>query len=79
MPKISVHGGASVEADETVVQTDRGPELAPVSDAGAQEGSEPSSDGTSSSASTKAQRSSEGTSGSDRPSPARAAANRSKK
>lgn len=84
MPKITVHGGASVEAEETVVDTERGPELAPVSEVGEPadeqaEGGEQSSGGNSSAASTETQSSSGGTSGNSRQSTARGAANRSKK
>ncbi|MEV7470266.1 hypothetical protein AB0O20_27735 [Streptomyces kronopolitis] len=80
MPKVSVHGGASNAAEETVVEGENGPELVPVTEAPAEdtEGSEESSPGSSSETSSEKGSTSPEQSETPSLSPARKTANRSK-
>ncbi|MFI9079124.1 hypothetical protein ACIGW8_22085 [Streptomyces sioyaensis] len=80
MPKVTVHGGPSVAAEETVVEGEHGPELVPVTEAPADdtEGSEESSPGNSSATSSEKESTSPEQSEKPTPSPVRKTASRSK-
>jgi RNA polymerase subunit RPABC4/transcription elongation factor Spt4 len=80
MPKVTVHGGPSIADEETVVDTEHGPELTPVTEAPAEytEGSEESSPGSSSATSSEKEPTSGEPSGKSSASPARKTASRSK-
>lgn len=79
MPKVSVHGGASVAAEETVIEGEHGPELVPLTDPRAaeaepeEEGGEESSPGKSSPRSSATQRSTPAKKSAKSPSTARSA------
>ncbi|MFH9248232.1 hypothetical protein ACH4LK_22725 [Streptomyces lydicus] len=80
MPKVTVHGGPSNAAEETVVEGANGPELVPVTEAPAEdaEGSEESSPGSSSETSSEKEPNSGEPSAKQAPSPARRTGSRSK-